>query len=231
MTTRQAEETRDPAEAIAEDAVAAYLEAHSAFFERRPDLVARLTVPHASGHAVSLIEHQVSVLRSQLDTERRRFAHLIARARDFESLSGRLHDLSLQLIAAHDLERVQTVLSEALRQEFNAEAVTLKLFPLESDADATEPDETVSAFMEFVDREHSLCGPLDAERNGVLFGEQREAIHSAALVPVRADARSGVLAIGSSDPERFGPDMGTDLLDRLGEIVSQKLRVLPEVDD
>lgn len=230
MTTQQAEETRSPAEAIAEDAVAAYLEAHPAFFERHPDLVARLTVPHASGRAVSLIEHQVGVLRGQLETERRRLAHLISRARDFETLSGRLHDLSLQLIAAQDLERVQTVLSEALRQEFNAEAVTLKLFPLESDTDAPEPDSTVSAFLKFVDKENAVCGPLDAERNGVLFGEQSEVIHSAALIPVRAHTRSGVLAIGSSDSERFGPDMGTDLLDRLGEIVSQKLQVLPEAD-
>jgi uncharacterized protein YigA (DUF484 family) len=232
MTTRQAEEdTRGPAEVIAEDAVAAYLEAHPSFFERHPDLVVRLTVPHASGRAVSLIERQVGVLRGQLETERRRLAHLIARARDFETLSGRLHDLSLQLIAAHDLERIQTILSEALRQEFNAEAVTLKLFPLESDTDdAAEQDVSVSAFLEFVDREHALCGHLDAERNGVLFGAHSEVIHSAALIPIRADKRSGVLAIGSSDPERFGPEMGTDLLDRLGAIVSQKLRVLPEAD-
>ena len=231
MTTRQAEEdTRGPAEVIAEDAVAAYLEAHPSFFERHPDLMVRLTVPHASGRAVSLIERQVGVLRGQLETERHRLAHLIARARDFETLSGRLHDLALQLIAAHDLERVQTALSEALRQEFNAEAVTLKLFPLKSDADASEPDPTVNAFREFVDREHALCGHLDAERNDVLFSNQSEAIHSAALIPVRADMQSGVLAIGSSDPERFGAEMGTDLLDRLGEIVSQKLRVLPEAD-
>lgn len=226
--TQQAEETRDPAEVIAEDAVAAYLEAHPSFFKRHPDLVGRLQVPHVSGSAVSLIEHQVGVLRGQLETERRRLAHLIARARDFETLSARLHGLSLQLIAAQDMERVQTVLREALCQEFNAEAVNLKLFPLAPDA--VDQDPTTSAFLEFVDREHSLCGPLDAVRNGVLFGEQSEAIRSAALIPVRTEDHSGVLAIGSSDLERFGPDMGTDLLDRLGEIVSQKLRMLREAD-
>ena len=226
--TQQAEEPRSPAQAIAEDAVAAYLGAHPEFFERHPDLVAGLKVRHASGKAVSLIEHQVGVLRGQLETERRRLAHLIARARDFETLSTRLHGLSLQLIAAHDLERVQAILREALCQEFNAEAVNLKLFPLEPDT--AESDETLSTFLELVDREHSLCGPLDTERNGVVFGEHSDTIRSAALIPVRGDGHSGVLAIGSSDPERFGPDMGTDLLDRLGEIVSQKLRVLHAPD-
>ena len=34
---------------------------------------------------MSLIEHQVGVLRKQLDTERGRLAHLISRAREYES--------------------------------------------------------------------------------------------------------------------------------------------------
>jgi uncharacterized protein YigA (DUF484 family) len=226
MTSQRAEETSIPT--IAEDEIAAYLEAHPDFFERRPDLLVALRVPHASGGAVSLIEHQVAVLRGQLQTERRRLAQLIARAQDFESLSTRLHSLSLQLIAAKDVEHVETILSKALCRDLDAEAVTLKLFPLERDA--AESDPTVAAFLALLDREHSLCGPLDAERNGVLFGDQGEVIRSVALVPVRTDDRSGVLAIGSSDPERFGADMGTDLLDRLGEILSQKLQGLRRVD-
>jgi uncharacterized protein YigA (DUF484 family) len=227
--TQQAEEPRDPAEAIAESAVAAYLAANPSFFQRHPDLVAELKVPHSSGGAVSLIERQVDLLRDRLETERRRLAHLIARARDFETLSGHLHRISLQLIAAPDLERVQTVLHEALCRDLNADAVSLKLFPVGPETGGTDP--TVNAFLDLIDREHCLCGPLDAERSAVLFGEQSENVHSAAIIPVRADARSGILAIGSRDPERFGPDMGTDLLDRLGQTVGQKLRVLHEAHE
>ena len=36
--------------------------------------------------------------------------------------------------------------------------------------------------------------------------------------------------IGSVDPEHFSADMGTDLLDRLGEVVSQKVRMLHWAD-
>ncbi|WP_089727437.1 DUF484 family protein [Candidatus Thiosymbion oneisti] len=228
MTTRRVEEDRGPAEIIAEDAVAEYLAAHPEFFERHPDLVAELRVPHAAGQAVSLIEHQVGVLRGQLRTERRRLVQLIARARNFEALSVRLHDLSLRLIAAQDPEQVEAVLREALCRQFDTEAVTLKLFPLESDDSDSDPK--VAAFIQFLDRERSLCGPLDPEHNGILFGEQGGAIGSAALIPIRMDGRSGVLAIGSHDRGRFGTDMGTDLLDRLGEIVSQKLRTLHRID-
>jgi uncharacterized protein YigA (DUF484 family) len=228
MTSQQAEESRLPTEVLDEDQIAAYLEAHPDFFERHLDLVANLEVPHASGRAVSLIERQVEVLRGQLKSERQRLSHLIARARDFEDLSARLHGLTLHLIAAQDPKRLQTVLHETLCREFDASAVMLKLFRLESDT--ADPDPTLSAFSEFIDREHSLCGPLDEDHNAVLFGEQGETIRSAALIPVRADGRCGVLAIGSEDPERFGADMGTDLLDRLGEIVSHKLRSLHEAD-
>lgn len=59
MTDRQLEEGHDPVEITTEEAVAEYLETHPEFFERHPDLVAELRVPHASGHAISLIEHQV----------------------------------------------------------------------------------------------------------------------------------------------------------------------------
>jgi len=227
MTKRRVGEDHGPAEIVAEDAVAEYLAAHPEFFEHHPDLVAELRVPHASGQAVSLIEHQVGVLRDQLRTEQRRLAELIARARDFEDLSARLHDLSLQLIAAQDLEQMGTVLHETLCRQFDAEAVTLKLFPLESAA--AESDPKIAAFIQFLDR-GSLCGPLDPEHNGILFGEQDEPIGSAALIPIRTDDRSGTLVIGSRDRERFNASMGTDLLDRLGEIISQKLRMLHRID-
>jgi uncharacterized protein YigA (DUF484 family) len=205
-------------------AVLAYLEANPELFLRNAELTARIRLPHAPSGVVSLVEHQVILLRSQLETERRRLTHLIARAREYESLSARLHSLVLQLIAAPDLERIEDILQETLRKEFDAEAVTLKLFAVGSEADPSDP--LVAAFLDFVDREHALCGPLDAERGRVLFGEGHERIRSAALVPVRGEGRAGVLAIGSGDAEHFGPEMGTDHLDRLGEVVSRRLSVL-----
>jgi len=221
MTIPQAEEIQVAGATLDEESVADYLAAHPEFFERHPDLVAKLRVPHVSAGAVSLIEHQVAVLRGQLETERRRLAHLIARARDFENLSARLHGLTLQLVAAPDLERVETALHEGLCQELNAEVVRLKLFPI--GAGARDADPLVGAFLDFLDRDHSLCGPLDPERGGALFGDRAESLASAALIPIKGERVSGVLALGSSDPERFRSDMGTEFLDRLGEVVSRKL--------
>jgi hypothetical protein len=219
----------DAPEAGLEATVVAYLCAHHDFFEHNPEVLTHLQVSHGPSGAVSLIEHQVKVLRRQLDTERARLTHLITRAREYESLSTRLHGLVLQLIPATDLVALRDALQDALRREFSAEAVTLRLFPLDPKAAGdSDPlnDPLTDAFRGFLDREHALCGPLDADKSRVLFGDRGGSLRSAALIPIRAEGRSGVLAIGAADPERFKLDMGTDLLDRLGEIVGHKLRTL-----
>ncbi len=232
MSSPQAEQPKaeepsvgDGLEADLELTVAAYLRKHPDFFERHPDVLGHLRLSHVTGGAVSLIEHQVSVLRKQLETERNRLAHLISRAREYESQSTRLHGLVLQLIPVTDLQQLDAALQDALRKELSAEAVSLKLFALEGHEDA-EAATLTAGFREFLDRKHALCGPLEAEKNRLLFGGAGESVQSAALVPIHANAQSGVLAIGASDAERFRPEMGTELLDRLGEIVSQKLRML-----
>jgi uncharacterized protein YigA (DUF484 family) len=202
-------------------AVAAYLLQHTDFLVYHPEVLAKLHVPHGTGGAVSLIEHQVSVLREQLGHERGRLNHLMARAHEYEQLSARLHELTVQLITTPDLERATAALEASLREQFNAEAVALRLFPVDPEHRADDP--LVQAFVDFVDRDRCLCGPLAPQQAKPLFGADAGGIHSAALVPISATEQSGVLAIGSQDPKRFAPDMGTELLERLGDIVAAKL--------
>ncbi|MCF7985634.1 MAG: DUF484 family protein [Thiohalocapsa sp.] len=216
MTTRQVDQADDEYE----KAMAAYLMRHTDFLVRHPQVLAKLHVPHGAGGAVSLIEHQVSVLREQLATERGRLNHLVHRARDYEELSARLHELTLKLILAHDLEHAHKALQDALREQFNADAVALKLFPLEAERAAADP--LIGSFVDFVARDRCVCGPLKPEQTRALF-DDTPGIQSAALVPINAHGQTGVLAIGSTDPARFTPDMGTDLLERLGAIASAKL--------
>jgi len=213
---------------LGDQAVIAFLEKDPQFFDRHPDLTARLRLPHGAHGTVSLVERQMEVLRSQLDTERRRLAHFIERAHEYETLSAQLHALVLQLIAAPDFERIEAILCEALRKEFDTEAVTLKCFAVGGDANASEP--LVSDFLGFADRKHALCGPLDTKRATLLFGKEGKEIQSAALIPIHGTMRTGVLAIGSVDPERFGQDMGTKHLDRLGQVVSRRLETLDRSD-
>ncbi|MBK1640649.1 hypothetical protein CKO12_01890 [Chromatium okenii] len=213
--------------------VIAYLLKNPNFFERYPETLIALQVPHLVRGAASLIERQVRVLRKELETERALLDHVIARAREYDALVNRLHGFSLKVIGTNDPVELCRVMNECLSREFHADAVVLKLFPLvlaeDAPADDTKANAGHTLFHAFIKKEHAFCGALPEAQGTLLFGARNANIRTAALIPIHTDAAFGVLAIGSIDPERFHPDMATDLLDRLGEIVSQKLRVLPPV--
>ena len=63
----------------------------------------------------------------------------------------------------------------------------------------------------------------DAERD-VLFGARAATAQSAVLLPI---GTVGMLAIGSLDPNRFHPGMGTVFLKLIGEAVSTALARFP----
>ncbi|MEA3640934.1 MAG: DUF484 family protein [Lamprobacter sp.] len=217
-------QNHDRASEVREETVAAWLMQHPDFLLRHPDVLAKLNVPHGSAGATSLIERQVAVLREQLAHERGRLNFLVARARDYEALLMRLHELTLRLILAPDLTHACNALEQALREHFRADAVAVKLFPVDANERAADP--LVRSFVDFIDRDRCLCGPFASEQSGGLFGELPVEIHSAALIPIRAHEQTGVLAIGSADPKRFAPDMGTDLLERLGAVAGAKIASL-----
>ena len=218
-----------------EDEVADFLLSHPDFFEEHVDLLLELRVPHPSGGAVSLIERRVEMLREELHQSRKKLNHLVCLAKDNDALSARLHRLTLALILGKDFEHLQTSLKSHLQEDFGADAVRLILFPAErlrteASADATQADQAslvVNEFLDFMETRRPVCGNLRQEQLETLFPEQNGSIRSAALVPVDAGEVMGILAIGSHDEDRFRPNMGTDFLLRLGEILGHKLRTLP----
>ncbi|MBK1694642.1 hypothetical protein CKO09_07810 [Chromatium weissei] len=206
--------------------VANYLIGHPNFFDHHPEVLAALQVPHLVSGASSLIEQQVRILRRQLETERHRVSHVISLAREYDAMVTRLHAVTLKLIALDSPEELCALARDFLLREFNADAVALKLFPLVTAIDQPT-DSTAQAFQMFITQKHAQCGLLDTEQGRLLFGEMSTTLRSAALIPIHIDTQFGVLAIASSELERFSADMATDLLDRLGEIFSHKLKTLP----
>jgi uncharacterized protein YigA (DUF484 family) len=75
-----------------------------------------------------------------------------------------------------------------------------------------------------------LQGDL-AEGAGPLFpADIRQRIRSAALVPLRREGRLlGLLLLGSGDPGRYGPGMGTQLLDRLASRLALGITLLEHI--
>jgi len=67
------------------------------------------------------------------------------------------------------------------------------------------------------------CGPAAGNPFLPWFREAGEHIRSVALVPLGQTRTIGLLALGSEDPQRFFPEMGTLYLRRIGEITAGAL--------
>jgi uncharacterized protein YigA (DUF484 family) len=215
-----------------EQAVVAYLERHGDFFDRHPGLLAELSIPHPTGGgAVSLIERQVEALRGEVSRYRNQIRDLVRVARDNDQLSRRLHRMTLDLIDATDFTEVMNILEDHLHEQFKTDAVELKLFSAargrdQQAATAGHGDADYQEFRTIFDQGRPLCGRLSQRHLDYLFGPEADDVQSAALLPLPGEEVEGLLAIGSSEPDRFHADMGTELLERLAEIVSRKLQVV-----
>jgi len=210
-----------------EDVVAKYLRQNPDFLEREPSLLKHLELSHASGPAISLIEKQVQYLRGQNEDLEQQLNQLIQIAADNEKLMSRLHVLTLELMSIGDLPTFFDRLSEALLSEFSADILNITLFDLKIEAGPKTPlfhfkreDPEIQQFQDHLEKSVSVCGRLNRNKRDFLFGSRAQWVQSTAWVPMGED---GMLAIGSSDPARFYPGMGTLFLDLLSQVVTSRL--------
>jgi len=216
-----------------EDIVSKYLRQNPDFLEREPALLKHLELSHASGPAISLIEKQVQYLRGQNESLEQRLNQLIQIASDNEKLMSRLHQLTLELMSIGDLPTFFDQLSKALLSEFSADILNITLFDLKIEAGPKTPifhvnrdDPEVQQFQDHIDKGVSICGRLNRDKRDHLFGARAQWVQSTAWVPMGND---GMMAIGSSDPARFYPGMGTLFLDLLAQVVTSRLALeVPE---
>ena len=232
MTTSQPKNLTDNAEL--ERQLIKYLRDHPDFFERHPELLADMTLPHTTGGAISLIERQVSVLREQKEAVRSKLQSLIQNATANEKLNERLNSLTLALLDTQTLDDVLEIVQSRLSKDFDADAVAIRLFntghpSLVNRAEIIDWSEPVMGAFEKVIRERRpVCGRLGHGQLESLFNDDAGNIASAALIPLVESENSvscyGMVAIGSHDRERFRADMGTLFLSQLGKILSRVLK-------
>jgi uncharacterized protein YigA (DUF484 family) len=220
------EQSQDPQTVQAEQ-VAVFLRANPQFFVEQEELLRELRIPHQRGTTVSLVEHQVKLLRERDVEMRHRLSHLMDVARDNDRLFDKTRRLVLDLLDAASLEEVVGSVEDSLRHEFQVPFVSLILF---SDTPMTvgrwvRSAEAHQAIGGLLIGGKTLCGVLRSHELAFLFGEQqREQIGSAAVVTISHQGLHGVLAIGSPDPQHYRSSLGTLFLSYISEALA---RVLP----
>jgi uncharacterized protein YigA (DUF484 family) len=208
------------------DDVARYLREHPDFLAERGELFAEITVPHPhGGQAISLGERQLHALREKIRQLEGKLAELIRFGEENDEIGEKVHRLTVGLVAAQDYETVHHTLFTNLRDDFAVPHVALRIWNSVLSREGEDFAE-VSEAVRFLagDMRHPYCGaPANQEVLG-WFGEAAPHVRSLALVPLHREGHAfGLLALGSEEPERFYPEMGTLYLGRIGELAATAL--------
>jgi uncharacterized protein len=204
--------------------VAEYLRRNPSFLKDFPDLAMSLEIPREQGPAASLASYQLDVLRGKNRALERRLTDLIEIAGNNEQLVVQVHSLTLGLLRADGLlESLRSVVA-GLTEDFDTDLVRVVLLGEYDDLPAAAwlrvekgGAEALTDFHDFFDRLEPMVGRLATEKLAYLFGKQADAVQSAALMRV---GEHGMLAVGSHDPNRFHPGMGTMFLKLIAESVN-----------
>lgn len=206
------------------DEVAQYLRAHPEIFERHPQLLETITVPHPHGaRAISLAERQIVLLRERLRALEAKLAELVRIGEDNDAIGEKVHRLAAALAGAPDFRAAAAAITFHLREDFAVPHVALRFWG------AHEGGRTEGAPVEAALREQvatmgaPLCGPAAGSPFTALFGDAGGRLRSIAVVPLGQTRAVGVLALASEDSQRFYAEMGTLYLRRIGELAAGAL--------
>ncbi|HVI24883.1 MAG TPA: DUF484 family protein [Xanthomonadaceae bacterium] len=206
--------------------VAAWLRRHPQFLQQFPDLALSLVVPREEGPAASLASYQLEVLRDKNRELSRRLHELYANAQENERLAVRTHQLTLALLRQDDAAGTLRAMAASLAEDFQGDLVRIVLFaPVADLGDADwlqvipAADARLAPFRDALAAGEPITGRLHPDKHALLYGARAEEVQSSVLLPLRGGdgAALGLLAVGSHDPNRFFPGMGTLFLRMMGE--------------
>ncbi len=214
-----------------EETVAHYLQQNPEFFENHLPLLARLRLPHARGSStISLVERQVEVLRERHSALEQKLADFVTVARANDAVAEKLHRFTRRLLRAQTRQSAIEQLEASLREDFDSfhsvlvliagqETVAPQRFVRLVGAD----DVNLKSFESLFTSGKPRCGQARDSQRDFLFAADAPDIGSVALVPLGDHGSLGLLALGSTDRDRFHPGMSTDFLARLADLISDVL--------
>ncbi len=223
--------------AIDEAAVADWLRKHPDFFQNQSELLLQLSIPHASGKAISLLERQVAVYRERLDLLQEQAHEFLNNAHENDTLFEKTRMVILDILRCSTLDELTAVVRDKLSVEFAASASALVFVseqPQTAGITRLMPVTVKTALGELYEKQRTYCGVLNAAQQLLLFNGHTPPIISAAIVPlhvseqstIRADLGMPLLLIGSEEEKHFNSSLGTLFLDFIGEVLAVHLQTI-----
>lgn len=223
----------DGTEGITEQDIANYLANTPAFFERNAELLASVQLSHPHGQrTVSLQERQAEMLRDKIKALERKIIEMFRNGQENVAIADRLHRWTCRLMLTKDAVALPAVLVDELRDQFLIPQTGLRLWgadPIFAELPFAQPvGDDMKTFAASLTEPY--CGVNSGFEAAQWLGEPA-GVKSLALIPLKQGLLAntfGMLVLGSPDATRYTADMGTEFLERIGEIASASLsRLLP----
>ena len=218
---------------ITEQDIANYLANTPGFFERHAELLGsvQLTSPHGQ-RAVSLQERQMEMLRDKNRGLEGKIIEMIRHGQENVAIADKLHRWTRALMLTANPGELPEVLTRELMHQFMIPQAGIRVWGAADAFSGLGFAKPVSADVK------SLASSLTLPYCGVNSGfeaaqwlEDPVSALSLAMIPLRHGATVeafGMLVLASPDPTRYTADMGTEFLQRIGELSSAALsRLLP----
>ncbi len=215
---------------ITELDIANYLAQTPGFFERQAELLSsiQLTSPHGL-RAVSLQERQMEMLRERIKGLETKIVEMIRAGQENMALTDRLQRFMRAILRTGDAAALPAVMAATLKHEFMIPQASLRLwgFSFTPAQQATMGPAAAAVSDDVKAFASSLTVPYCGVNAGFEAAEwldEDERMTSLAMIPLRqGDTAFGLLVLGSPDPTRYSADMGTEFLQRVGELASAAL--------
>jgi uncharacterized protein YigA (DUF484 family) len=216
---------------ITEDDIANYLANSPDFFERHAQLLAsvQLTSPHGN-RAVSLQERQAEMLREKIKALEHRVMDMVRHGNENVIIADRLHRWACNLFKVQSGRALPVAIASEVRSQFMVPQTAIKVWDVDGRYAAEDFAQGVSEDAKSF--ASSLTQPYCGVNSGfeaVNWLDDTAMAMSLALIPLREGAANGtspafgMLVLASPDHQRFQSGMGTDFLERIGELASAAL--------
>lgn len=189
-----------------------YLLDNPDFFNRYPELLLAMRLPHMERGVISLVERRQEILRQRVSQLEEEITSLLTMAARNEKIYQFNTELSFQLLNCADLVSLKEVLADSLKLQFNFSHVRL-ISVLDTDMQAI--------WDQRLHKGHYF-GRLTQQEAKRLFGSE---VGSVALTKLSED-NPVIFAIASQDATHFHPDMDNMLLEQLRRLLAHMLAKL-----
>ena len=203
-----------------------YLQDNPQFFENYADTLANIYIPHPhNGKVIPISERQIVTLRDKNQTLQKKLLELISFGEENDAIGEKMHHFTVALLTFNDLDELLRGININLCEDFAVPHTAIRLWNIAgNDLESEEFAETSDDIHAIADSlSQPYCGPHIADEIKQWFGTDADHLQSFAMIPLRVTKTIGLLALGTPDPQRFYPGMGTLHLKRLGELASTAL--------